>query len=110
MGKKYECPKIAFEKIQPAESIAKTCWGNHGTNRVMYFDVKNAGWVEFTVAGADACKLDSVADITIVKYHNVNITQQEVYNQLINAGGANGNPWNGNGFSEVGPGPDWSTT
>ena len=107
MSKKYESPKIKFESLHLEESIAATCWGHHGTDTVLYYNTSGAGYVSFTVKGADACKLDHVNDITIVEHINTNVTQQEVYDQLIKAGGANGNPWKNSNYSEIPP-DNWS--
>lgn len=109
--KQYESPKIEFQSIKLNEKIANTCWGYHSNSKELYYDVKGSGYIGFYITSA-SCEFG--AKKIQVEYYNVpddnkGNAYNEFYNAVINSGGANGNPYKGQGtVIKPDPDPSWS--
>ena len=112
--KNYESPKIDFQELQLREEISATCWGNHGKDVTYNYDTEGLGYVSFQIAAGD-CALN----LTNVYYYeeiggkaqplNSNDAKyQELYNALVNSGGAEWNPFKGIKYFPEQPDPSWS--
>lgn len=108
----YESPKMKFVKLYNKERIASTCWGYHGTGTNLYYDIGGVGWVSFQIA-AGSCTLN----LTNVYYYadrndpgtlltSSDPRYTELYNALLESGGATGNPYKGEGTVVFPDNPD----
>ena len=109
--KKYESPKVEFQKIRLNEKIANTCWGYHSSSKELYYDYKGTGYIGFYITGS-SCEFGG--EKIRVNYYNIPLEEQskaynEFYQAVINSGGSSGNPFKGEG-SVIFPDPDpsWS--
>lgn len=105
----YEKPSMKFVSIRNEEAVANTCWGGHSGALAWNYDTSGTGYVSFQIMGGK-CSLDGLT----VTYHNIPEDKQkaaydEMYAALMNSGGAQGNPFKGEGGDfPVNPDPSWS--
>lgn len=115
--KNYEKPRLTFVSLRDEKSVAAICWGgNMGSqNLTWYYDTKGKGYVSFKIGGGK-CNLN-LANVTYYKEKGGNGTPlnkgddkyQELWLALKSSGGAEGNPFKGEGVDFPNePNPKWS--
>ena len=103
--KKYESPKIEFQLIRLNEQIAKTCWGHHGTDTLLWYDSPGSGYISFKIADG-SCAFNPI-EITYKGFPedtDFAAVESEFRKTVKASGGDQGNPFKGEGTVVI-PGP-----
>lgn len=116
MTQKYEKPTMEFVSLRNEESVAATCWGNHGKGTEYFCDLDGKGYVSFQI-GSGGCELNLVNvmyyanhDSEGERIYDGNVYYEELERKLQQGGGSEGNPYKGLGevvFPDN-PEPEWS--
>lgn len=104
MKKQYEKPFMKMVPLRSNESVANTCWGNHGPETQRYWDIEGKGYVSFYCSGGDC----GLTEQTLVVYYYDkkdddtpelmapgSTLHSKVFNKLWSSGGDSGNPFKG---------------
>lgn len=99
MNKPYEKPFMKMVSLRSNESVADTCWGNHGPTAPKYWDTAGKGYVAFyCVEGS--CGLANPNNLVVEYYEGKDDKEpdylgtntdiyRELYEKLIATGGGN---------------------
>lgn len=109
---KYEKPTLKFVSLRNENAVADTCWGYHGSGKVLYCDIPGEGYCSFQIGGG-SCDLNL---INVMYYDSEGISSAATSEQIaaltaaINKGGNNGQPYKGMGSIVIpdAPHPSWS--
>lgn len=104
MNKQYEKPSVKMVPLRSNESVANTCWGNHGPTTQRYWDTEGVGYVSFYCSGS-SCGLTK-QNLVVYYYDKKNDKEPDkvepgtelhtkVYDKLLTSGGDSGNPFKG---------------
>lgn len=113
----YEKPEVKLVSIRNDRAVANVCWGGHGKPNTWYYDISGQGYVSFQIGGG-SCALNLI-NVTYYDKQNDESPEQltdtdpkylELYNALLYSGGAQGNPFAGEGIDFIpdNPDPEWS--
>lgn len=67
MNKQYEKPFMKMVSLRSNESVADTCWGNHGPDTQRYWDTAGKGYVAFYCANTN-CNMKDQSDLVVWYY------------------------------------------
>ena len=111
----YEKPKMKFVSLRNKKEVAYRCWRGHGNRDTWYYDTQGPGYVSFQIGGGEcALNLSNVnyyehRDAPAEKINPDNEKYEELHNALLKSGGAEGNPFKGEGVNFFpDPNPEWS--
>lgn len=117
-NEKYEKPKMKFVALRNEETVANTCWGYHGTDTKLYWDIPGEGYLSFQIASGSCSIGEHGEGVINVQYYtdeeNYSGASSEQISQLVAAlmqsGGESGNPYKGEGTTVIPdhPGSSWS--
>ena len=104
MNKQYEKPFMKMVSLRSNESVADTCWGNHGPDTQRYWDTAGKGYVAFYCANTN-CNMKDQSDLVVWYYDKKNDDEPELLKtsdslhgkvyEAVKAGGNSGNPLRG---------------